>query len=292
LSEETESSQAQNEAVQRIDVMHLGRPRVICCHRFGDVLVDPGPTTSIEHVIESLGDIEPRAVLLTHIHLDHAGGTGALVRRFPDLEVYVHSIGAPHMVDPSRLVPSARRVFGDLLEPLWGEVIPVPEQNVRAIEDGDVVYGLTAILTPGHSGHHVCFLHEDSGVALVGDMVGQTVETESRTILSTPPPEIDLELWADSVRRVMSFAPTELGLTHFGHAGDPERQAEMALEELARVGERSRDGDQESVVAYLNETLDSMDELNGPSVRQATPPLEQLWLGLERYWRKKMERSV
>ncbi len=278
--------------VERIDVMHLGTPEVICCHRFGDVLVDPGPTTSVDNLVAALGDIEPRAVVLTHIHLDHAGGTGELVRRFPELQVYVHEIGAPHLVDPSRLVASATRVFGDLMEPYWGEVVPVPESNVHPIVDGDVTFGLRAILTPGHSGHHLCFLHEDSGLALVGDLMGQTRDDQDAVLLPTPPPEIDLDLWAESVRRLMSFEPVELGLTHFGAAHDPRRRADRALEEIARVGEVSRTGDAAAAVAYLEQNLAGMRPAVAKAVLQAGPPLEQLWLGLERYWRKRDEATT
>src|SRR6476620_3217167 len=115
-----------------IDVMHLGRPHVIGCWEVDGALVDPGPESSISTVLEALGEERPRAVLLTHIHLDHAAATGALVRRWPDLEVYVHERGAPHLIDPSKLLASAERLYGDKLGYLWGEILPVPEANVTA----------------------------------------------------------------------------------------------------------------------------------------------------------------
>ena len=271
---------------ERIDVRHLGRERVICCHRFGDVLVDPGPASSIDTVIEALGNVVPRAIVLTHIHLDHAGGVGHLVRRYPQAEVYVHEVGAPHVVDPARLLKSAARVYGDSLTALWGETLGVPAQNVKTVGDGDLVYGLRAIHTPGHSGHHLAFLHEDSGMALVGDMYGQTVAPGEQVILSTPPPEIDLEVWADSVRKIASFNPTELALTHFGAITDVATQTERTLEELARIGEKSHAASEADVIAYIEATFASMPLDIGVSMRQASPPLQQLWLGLERYWRK------
>lgn len=279
-------------AVERIDVMHLDLPGVICCHRFGDVLVDPGPTRSIDNLIAALGDREPRAVLLTHIHLDHAGGTGALVRRFPEIEVLVHSIGAPHIVDPSRLVASATRVFGEAMDSHWGEVVPVPEANVKALEDGDLAHGLRAVLTPGHSGHHLCFVHEDSGVAVVGDIFGQTAEGESEVLLPTPPPEIDLELWSQSIAKLMAHEPAELGLTHFGVAHDPQLQADLALAEIAHVGRISRTGDREAVLADLAAKLDRMTPAVAAAVSQVSPSIEQLWFGLERYWRKHDEAAA
>ncbi len=117
-----------------IDVRHLGRERVIGCWQVDEVLIDPGPESSLQNLLESLGDSEPRALLLTHIHLDHAGAAGALVRRWPHLEVYVHELGAPHLADPEKLLSSAARLYGDRMEELWGEVLPVPEANLNAAQ--------------------------------------------------------------------------------------------------------------------------------------------------------------
>ncbi|MHB1837468.1 MAG: MBL fold metallo-hydrolase, partial [Solirubrobacteraceae bacterium] len=120
-----------------IDLQHLGRARVIGCWQIGDVLVDPGPGSCLPALLEALGDLRPRALLLTHIHFDHAGVSGALVARWPDLRVYVHERGAPHLVDPSRLYESARRLYGDDMERLWGEMIPVPEANLEVLTGGE-----------------------------------------------------------------------------------------------------------------------------------------------------------
>ncbi|MGH2887994.1 MAG: MBL fold metallo-hydrolase, partial [Solirubrobacteraceae bacterium] len=122
-----------------IDLQHLGRARVIGCWQVGEVLVDPGPGSCLQTLLGALGDWRPRALLLTHIHFDHAGATGALVQRWPDLPVYVHERGAPHMADPSRLYESARRLYGDEMERLWGEMVPVPERNLRALSGGETV---------------------------------------------------------------------------------------------------------------------------------------------------------
>src|SRR3954470_2886148 len=149
--------------------MHLGRDRVICAHEVDGLIVDPGPASTLERLLEALGGTEPRALLLTHIHLDHAGASGALVRRFPGLQVYVHEIGAPHVVDPSKLLKSARRLYGEDMDRLWGPVDPVPEGNVHALAGGERVEGMRVEHTPGHAAHHVAYLHEDSGEAFVGD---------------------------------------------------------------------------------------------------------------------------
>src|SRR5437762_12535374 len=125
--------------MRAIDVNHLGRPKVICCWQVGDVLVDPGPQSCEETLVAALDGERPRALLLTHIHFDHAGASGALVRRWPDLPVYVHDRGAPHMADPSRLVASAARLYGgeDGLRRTWGEVVPVPEDHLRVLHGGE-----------------------------------------------------------------------------------------------------------------------------------------------------------
>ena len=125
-----------------IDVLHLGTERVIGCWQVGDVLVDPGPESSLGSLVEALGGEAPRAVLLTHIHLDHAGGTGALLRRWPEIEVDVHERGAPHLVDPSKLLASAGRLYGDDMDRLWGEVLPVPEERITVLSGGEEVLGL------------------------------------------------------------------------------------------------------------------------------------------------------
>ena len=130
----------------------------------------PRPGVLAETLLEALGGEQPRALLLTHIHLDHAAATGALVRRWPDLEVYVHERGAPHLIDPSKLLASAERLYGDQMERLWGEIVPVPEANVTALSGGETVLGMRVAYTPGHASHHVCYLHEESGTAFVGDV--------------------------------------------------------------------------------------------------------------------------
>ena len=151
--------------------MHLGRDRVIGAYELDGLIVDPGPASCLDALLEGLED-EPRAILLTHVHLDHAGATGSLVRRFPRLRVYVHEVGAPHLVDPARLLRSARRLYGDDLERLWGEVLAVPVANIVALGGGERIEGFRVAYTPGHASHHVAYLHESSGDAFVGDVAG------------------------------------------------------------------------------------------------------------------------
>ena len=160
-------------------------------------------------------DTPPQRILLTHIHFDHAGATGALVRRWPDVEVWVHERGAPHLIDPSRLTASATRLYGDDMKRLWGEVIAVPEANLRVLTGGETIGPWRVEYTPGHASHHVSYLHEPTGTAFVGDVGGVRVEG-GPTIPPTPPPDIDIELWHESLDTVAAWDPARLAITHFG----------------------------------------------------------------------------
>src|ERR671919_1114595 len=185
--------------MRAIDVKHKGNERVICCWEVDGVLIDPGPGISEQTLLEALDGERPRALLLTHIHFDHAGATGALVRRWPDLPVYVHERGAPHMADPERLVASAARLYGDQMERLWGEIVPVPERNLRPLRGGESILGFTVAYTPGHASHHVCYLHEESGRAFVGDVAGVRIPPAKLVLAPPPPPDIDVEAWRESI---------------------------------------------------------------------------------------------
>ncbi len=223
-----------------IDVKHLGRPRVIGCWEVDGALVDPGPESSMDTLLEALGDEQPRALLLTHIHLDHAAATGALVRRWPDLEVYVHERGAPHLIDPSKLLASAERLYGDEMERLWGEIVPVPEANVKALTGGENVLGMRVAYTPGHASHHVCYLHEETGTAFVGDVAAVRIPPSDMIIPPTPPPDIDVEAWIDSIAIVESWRPERLALTHFGQVDEPIGHLEVVRERLHEEAELAR----------------------------------------------------
>jgi glyoxylase-like metal-dependent hydrolase (beta-lactamase superfamily II) len=282
------------DAVSRaIDVVYLGHDRVICAYEVGGVVVDPGPTSSVETLIDALGGLIPRALLLTHIHLDHAGATGVLCRRFPELVVYVHERGAPHLVDPSRLVESASRLYGaDTMEEAFGEIAPVPEERLRPLAGGETVEGFRVAYTPGHANHHVSYLHEDSGDAYVGDVAGIRIPPHNYTLAPTPPPDLDVETWLDSIETVAAWNPKALCLTHFGRVPEVQDQLRRARASLLDHAELARDGDADGFVRALEEEIrGAVDEVTADRVIRAAAPI-QLWLGLERYWRKRAERTA
>ena len=271
--------------------MHLGRDRVIGAHLVRDgLIVDPGPSSALSNWIDDL-DEPPRALMLTHIHLDHAGASGVLVRRFEDLAVYVHEAGAPHLVEPEKLLKSAARLYGEEnMDRLWGEVAPVPAERVFALTgSGEEVEGFRVEHTPGHASHHVTYLDLGSGDAFVGDMAGVRIPPYDLTLPPTPPPEVDVEAWLRSLETISGLEPERLRLTHFGTADDPERQLDAVREALHRNAALVRRGDRDAFLdAFEREIDDIADPDTAVRLRQATPP-DQQWLGLERYWRKREE---
>jgi glyoxylase-like metal-dependent hydrolase (beta-lactamase superfamily II) len=272
-----------------IDVMHLGRPHVIGAWLVGDVVIDPGPTSCLETLLEGLGDERPRALLLTHIHLDHAGAGGSLVQRWPDLEVYVHERGARHMVSPERLVESARMLYGDDMDRLWGEMLPVPEENLRVLEGGEALFdgAFEVAYTPGHASHHVSFLHE--GTAFVGDVGGARIAGSRLTIPPTPPPDIDVEKWHASIELIRGCKPDRLVMTHFGVGEDVDAQLDELAGRLDDWAARAREQELDGFVAGVRaEIAGHVDSDTAAAYEQAAPP-EQLYAGLERYWRKRAE---
>jgi glyoxylase-like metal-dependent hydrolase (beta-lactamase superfamily II) len=274
-----------------IDTMHLGVDRVIGAWERDGAIVDPGPASTVETLLAALGDAEVHAVLLTHIHLDHAGGTGTLLRRFPRARVYVHEIGAPHLIDPSRLLDSAARLYGaDRMAELWGEVLPVPAERVTALSGGEVVEGMEVLAAPGHAAHHVVYLDRGDGSAYVGDVAGVRIPPGATTVMPTPPPEIDVDAWQRSIAAVAERAPGRLRLTHFGEVAGAGDQLERARAALARQAELARTGDRGRFMAEIEAEIDSQSADAAQRMRAAMPP-EQVWLGLERYWRKRAERQ-
>ena len=274
-----------------IDVMHIGRDRVICAFEVDGLIVDPGPASCVDTLVDRLGPVEPRALLLTHIHLDHAGAAGVLCRRFPELQVYVHERGAPHLVDPSKLLASASRLYGDQMEALWGQVAPVPAERVHTLAGGETVEGFRVAYTPGHASHHVCYLHVDSGDAYVGDMAGVRIPPFEHTLAPTPPPDIDVESWLDSLHTVASWNPQALCLTHFGPVTDVADQLHRIRTALADQADSARiDGEERFIARLENELAAAADEEAVLAYEQAAPP-DQLYKGLERYWRKRAEAA-
>lgn len=268
-----------------IDLMHLGNDRVIGAWEVDGVIVDPGPGSCFDALLAGLDGREPRALLLTHIHLDHAGAAGALARRFEGMRVYVHESGAPHLADPSRLLVSATRLYGEDMDRLWGEVVPVPEERITALAGGEEVEGFRVAHSPGHAGHHVCYLHEASGDAYVGDVAGVRVPPHRFTLMPTPPPEIDVEAWEGSLELVAGWRPERLRFTHFGAVEEADDQLAIARERLREAAERARPGDRESFIAAIETELRDLPADAAERLTQAAPP-EQLWLGMNRYWSK------
>lgn len=274
-----------------IELHHLGRQRVIGSWQVGDVLIDPGPSACLPSLLEALGDERPRALLLTHIHLDHAGSSGSLVQRWPDLEVYVHERGAPHMIDPARLLESAHRLYGDDMDRLWGEFVAVPEGQIRTLTGGEslIAGAFEVAYTPGHASHHVSYLHD--GTAFVGDAGGVRITEGTITIPPTPPPDIDVEAWLASIELIRGWAPERLAMTHFGASEDVTRQLDELSDRLGRWADLAREQDQDGFIAAIRHEIASTASPEvAEAYTQAAPP-EQLYAGLARYWRKRDDRA-
>ncbi len=272
----------EDSAPQAIDLMHLGRPQVICAWRLGDVIVDPGPASCLPALLAAIGDEPPRVLALTHIHLDHAGAAGSLVRRFGDLEVWVHERGAPHLIDPSRLLASAGRLYGSDMERRWGEFLPVPAANIRTLTGGERLGPFRVAYTPGHASHHVSYLDELGGHAFTGDVTGVRIG-DGPVLAPTPPPDIDLDAWRASLRTIEAWAPERLCLTHFGAQDGVEAHiARMrgALEEAARWAQTL---DEKRFAAQMRDLVErTADAATAAAYEQALPP-GQSHQGLRRF---------
>ena len=231
--------------ITTLDDLWMGRPRSIATGLLESdghsSIVDPGPGSTLDTLRRQLrahgvdvGELD--AILLTHIHLDHAGATGALVRENPRLAVYVHKNGAPHMIDPSKLLASAQRLWPNDLQRLFGETLPVPAENLRIIEGGETLKlgsrQVEVVYTPGHASHHVSYFDKEEGVAFVGDTAGVRIEGNSFVMPATPPPDIDLGIWDKSFAAILERKPERLFLTHFGYSGNPSEHILLFRERL------------------------------------------------------------
>ena len=212
------------------------------------------------------------------------------MQRWPDLEVYVHERGARHLVDPSRLLESARRLYGEDMDRLWGEFLPVPEEQLRVLRGGEMLLdgNFEVAYTPGHASHHVSYLHEDT--AFVGDVGGVRISADSLTVPPTPPPDIDIEAWHQSIELISAWSPARLAMTHFGAGDEVAAQLEELSRRLDEWADLARNNDRDSFIAAVVEQIESSAgaELT-PAYIQAAPP-EQLFAGLERYWQKRAEK--
>lgn len=291
-----------------LDVNWLGHPRSIAaCLIESDgqaVLIDPGPTSSLPTLREKLrthglSSTDLTAILLTHIHLDHAAATGSLVRENPHVRVYVHKVGAPHMADPSKLLRSAGRLYGDQMQRMFGEFLPVPQENLHILEGGETIAvggrKLDVVYTPGHASHHVSYFDSSEGVAFIGDTTGMRIESDSFVLPVTPPPDIDLEVWETSLAAISTRRPAGLFLTHFGFSTEVEAHITQLRERLhrwaTRVRELLQNGDENAALRTFTESVHAELERHLPAEETAhylfNGGLELSWLGLARYWRKR-----
>jgi len=260
----------------------------------GPALFDCGPTTCIPALKEGLAErglelADVRHLLLSHIHLDHAGAAGVLVREHPGLQVHVSEVGAPHLVDPSKLDASARRLYGDAFDALWGELAPVPEANVHLV--GDRVVGLECFPTPGHAWHHVSYL-DGGGTLYAGDATGVRLQGGSFVMPPCPPPELDLEAWEETISEIERRTPGRLALIHFGLFDDVEAHLAALRETLGRWGAWVENGmDEQTFVAAAGEELSGVDPGLVDEYQRAGPFWHH-FRGFERYWRKRREAAA
>lgn len=292
------------------DLNFLGKPKIIATAAIqspgGVALVDPGPSTCLDTLRAALGDkgigiADVRAILLTHIHLDHAGATGTLVHENSEIQVYVHERGARHMADPAKLINSATRLYGDEMDRLWGEFLPVPQANIHALAGGERVSvadrDLEVAYTPGHASHHVSYLDRASGVAFVGDTAGIRIGPDLFAMPPTPPPDIDIQVWKASAALIEDWQAETLFLTHFGPHGEPAAHMASLLEHLDGLADLARtiiedqrvSSAEERVarfVADIRRYLQRHMSDSAASLYDKAAPLDQCWLGLERYWKK------
>ena len=271
-----------------LDLRHLGHERVIGSYLLetedGLALQDCGPTTCVPELKARLAERglelpDVRHLLLSHIHLDHAGAAGVLVREHPGLQVHVSEIGAPHLVDPSRLERSARRLYGDDFDRLWGELAPVPSENVHIV--GDQTLGLATFPSPGHASHHVCYL-DPEGTLYAGDAAGVRIRPSEFVLPPTPPPEVDLEAWERTIDELERREPSRMALIHFGVFEDVERHLEELRRRLHEWAERVRAGATEEQFAAM-----AADDLAADQAAyEQAMPFWQSYAGLKRYWEK------
>ncbi len=256
-----------------IDVHHLGHERVIGAYLVDGCLVDPGPASAVDALLDGLAGEVPERILLTHIHLDHAGATGVLARRWPRVEVLVHERGARHVVDPGKLVASARRLYGDDMDRLWGEVAPVPAERVTALGGGETLPGGWRVAyAPGHASHHVAYLHEATATAFTGDVGGARIG-DGPVVAPTPPPDVDVPAWHASLDAIAAWRPERVAVTHFGVHGPEQLEATRAA--LGRQVALAAELDLDGWVQRLRAELDS-------TAYEQAVPYDHLWLGLDR----------
>jgi glyoxylase-like metal-dependent hydrolase (beta-lactamase superfamily II) len=293
-----------------VDLRFLGRAEIIATAILhgssGVALVDPGPATALPELTSALTRKgirfeDVRQILVTHIHLDHSGAVGSILEQHPDIEVIVHARGAPHLADPTRLLASAGRLYGQDMDRLWGDVKPVPSTQLRIVEGGETIsavgHEIKVEYTPGHASHHVSYLDTASRVAFVGDTAGIRRGSGSYVMPPTPPPDIDLEGWRVSQGKILAWDPDTLFLTHFGpyHGARQHFQAmfeniEAWSQIVRRLLAESAMPDEERQKRFVEEAFHELTRRVGETeARDYTRAggLTYSFQGLARYWTKR-----
>ncbi|HWL34464.1 MAG TPA: MBL fold metallo-hydrolase [Gaiellaceae bacterium] len=269
-----------------IDLVHGGAARTVGVYLLdtseGLSLFDCGPSSCIAALKDGLAErgfelADVRNLLLSHIHLDHAGAAGSLVREHPGLQVWVSEVGAPHLVDPSRLERSARRLYGETFDGLWGELAPVPRENVRVAEGRAA--GLEVFAAPGHASHHVCYF--DGSTLYAGDAAGVRIQPSRSVLPPTPPPDVDVEGWYRTLEQIERRAPERLALIHFGLADDVSRHLAGLRGRLDTWAKRVEEGVSEAEFVAAAKADLPTEEADG---YDRAMPFWQSYQGLRRYW--------
>lgn len=272
-------------------------------------LIDPGPATCLERLefglhTRGLQLRDITEILITHVHLDHAGATGTIVRRHPHIRVYVHERGAEHLMRPAKLIDSATRFFGAAnMQKFWGEIAVVPEDRLTILRGGERIEAggrtLEVAYTPGHAVHHVSYFEPSSGIAFIGDTGGLCIDG-GYVLPATPPPDVNLDAWTDSIERILAWHPRTLFLAHFG----PREYAQVHFQTLlsnlrwmsglvkASLEQPGTDEERSHRLGELvRHEIRRVDIGAQTAPYEPTAPLEALWFGLARYWRKRSERT-
>ena len=297
-----------------LDTNWVGRPHSVAAALLESgghhAIIDPGPESTYATLRErlqarGLSVAQLDAILLTHIHLDHAGASGSLVRENPRMAVYVHKLGAPHMIDPGKLLASAARLWPDTLHQLFGDTLPVPKENLRILEGGEkLTLGarkLEVAYTPGHASHHVSYFDAAAGVAFVGDTTGIRIDNGPYILPATPPPDINLEIWENSFAAILARRPSRLFLTHFGYVEKPAEHIDDFRSRLHRWAElageilRSASSEAAAKTTFVARAQAEMQERLGANEADHhafTAGLDLSFLGLARYLRKRAEATA
>jgi glyoxylase-like metal-dependent hydrolase (beta-lactamase superfamily II) len=297
--------------IDYVDLNFLGFPDIIATavlHGPGGVaLIDPGPSTSLETLRSALERsgvriTDVRQILLTHIHLDHAGCTGSLVKENPAIEVFVHERGAPHLADPGKLLSSATRLYGQDMYRLWGEFLAVPRERLRELKGGETISAggrtLEVAYTPGHASHHVSFFEPSTRIAFVGDTAGIRRGSGQYIMPASPPPDVDLELWRQSEDRILSWEPDTLFLTHFGPFNGARQHFHEMMSRLMEWSQAARRlvsdaslSEEEQEQRFVNEAMLDLKRIVGVADAEKysrAGSIAYSWQGLARYWRKRL----